>query len=184
MKKIVPSNREIIVHFISLFIKSFLLVAILSTIVAQLSVRVITPINLNEGNRIQMWEEKIQSLPNLQVSSNNEIKEISRSVCIASDATNIKESLIISITFYESKMNKHATSSAGYRGYMQATTRDVFEFAEVDFMRGAKKLQQWIEYRNGNLRYALASYNGGTYPPPSSYDYADKVIKLARKLDG
>lgn len=181
--KTMPSRGEIIVHFVSLISKSFLLLVIICTIIAQLSEKIITPINLNEGDRIHIWEQKILSLPNLQVASTQEVKDITRSVCIASDATNIKESLIISISFYESKMNKDAKSSAGYKGYMQATTKDIFEFAEVDFMRGAKKLQRWIEYRNGNLRYALASYNGGTYPPPSSYDYADKVIKLSRKLD-
>ena len=66
---------------------------------------------------------------------------------------------------------------------MQATTHDIFEFSVVDIMRGSKKLEQWIKYRKGNLRYALASYNGGTFPPKSSYDYADNVIKLARKLE-
>jgi len=176
-------NKEIIFHFVSLFIKSFLLIIILCTIVAQLSTRVITPINLNGRDRIEVVENQIQSLPNIHISSKKEINDLSRSICVASDVTNIKESLLISIAYEESRMNKNAKSTAGYRGYMQATTKDIFEFAEVDVMRGAKKLQRWIDYRNGNLRYALASYNGGTYPPQSSYDYADKIIKLARKID-
>ena len=174
------TNKEIIRYFISLIGKTFLLSLILCTIVFQLSARTITPIKMNEVDKVsEIKSDLVKLAPKM---SDKYLTEVSKSIKIASDATNINEKIITSVAFYESKMQHDAKSPKGYKGIMQATTHDIYEFPEVDIMRGAKKLQNWLEYRNGNLRYALASYNGGTYPPKSSYVYADDVIQLAKKL--
>lgn len=176
-------NKKIIHHFLKMFVKSILLIILISSIIIQLSDKNITPLNMisNEQNKIEEIKYHLNYLtPHL---TNKEVEDISSSIKISSEVTNIDERIIISIAYYESKFKKNAVSSAGYKGIMQATTHDIFEFSVVDIMRGSKKLEQWIKYRKGNLRYALASYNGGTYPPKSSYDYADDVIKLAKKLE-
>jgi hypothetical protein len=187
MKKIhIITNKEIIRNFISLFVKTFLLIVFTCHIVLQLNDRTITPVKVTITKPYDKVEEIKQDLQHLVPDLKNQktfLTDVSKSIKIASDVTNINDKLITSIAFYESRMNKNAISSAGYKGIMQATRHDVYEFAEVDILRGAKKLETWIKYRNGNLRYALASYNGGTYPPTSSYGYADKVIQLSRKLE-
>ena len=176
------SNKEIIVNLVSLITKSFLLLIIIGSIVSQLNNHNIIPVKMSpEEDKVSEIKSDLQQLTsNL---SNTDLNEVSKSIKIASDATKINDKIITSIAYYESKYNKNARSSEGYRGIMQATTHDIYEFPEVDIMRGAKKLEKWIQYRNGNLRYALASYNGGTYPPPSSYEYANRVIHLAKKLE-
>ncbi len=177
------TNKEIFLDLISLLTKSFLLVILIGTIVFQLSDRNITPIKMVETDKVEEIKQDLQHLVPKLKEQKEYLTDVSKSIKIASDATNINDKLLTSIAYYESKMNSRAISSAGYRGIMQATTHDIYEFAEVDIMRGAKKLEKWIEFRNGNLRYALASYNGGTRPPKMSYEYADDVIKLARKLE-
>ena len=175
------TNREIIIHLISVCSKSILLIIMIGCIVFQLSYRDFRAINnAVKNDKISEIKTYLQQLtPTLP---NDYLNDVSRSIKIASDVTNINDTLITSVAYYESRMNKDAKSSAGYKGIMQATTHDVFEFAEVDVLRGAKKMQYWISYRKGDIRYALASYNGGVFPPKSSYDYADKVIQLSRKL--
>jgi len=176
-------NKKIILHFLKILVKSILLIILTCSIVIQLSDKNITPLNMisSDQNKIKEIKYHLNYLtPHL---TSKEVEDISKSIKISSDVTNIDERIIISIAYYESKFRKNAVSTAGYKGIMQATTHDIFEFSVVDIMRGSKKLEQWIKYRKGNLRYALASYNGGTFPPKSSYDYADNVIKLARKLE-
>lgn len=186
MKKMNISNKEIIMNFISLLTKTFLLIVFASYITIQLSNRTITPIRmtaLHEYDRVEEIKQDLTHLVPALKKQKGYLEGVSKSIKIASDATNINDKLLTSIAYHESRMNSKAVSSAGYRGIMQATRHDIYEFPEVDVMRGAKKLEVWIKYRNGNLRYALASYNGGTYPPQSSYGYADDVIYLARKLE-
>jgi hypothetical protein len=174
------SNGEIVLNLISILTKSILLIIFVSVIVIQLSNRTITPIKMNGSDRVSSLATAIQDLP-VKVSK-DEIYIISKSICLASDATNISESILTAKIFIESRMNKNAVSSAGYTGLSQSVKGMKFQYSEVDVMNGAKELQDWIKYRKGNLRYALASYNGGTYPPPVSFDYADNVIKLSRKI--
>jgi len=175
------SNREIITNLFFWATKSIMLILVIGCIVFQLSerdlraIRVIPP----KDKVAEIKEDLKQLTPNLP---NAYLEDVSKSIKVASEVTSINDKLITSVAYYESKMNHNAQSNKGYKGIMQATTHDIYEFAEVDIMRGAKKMQNWIKYRNGDLRYALASYNGGTYPPPSSYLYADKVIQLSRKL--
>jgi len=177
------SNIKLFFRLFSSIIKTFLLILLISCIIFQLSNKIITPIKINDkaDKAEQIQQDLITLIPNLS-KSNNYVKEVSFSIKVASEVTNIDDKLLTSIAYYESKMDKNAKSSAGYKGIMQATKHDVYEFAIIDIMRGAKKLEDWIKYRNNNLRYALASYNGGTNPPKQSYDYADKVIKLAKNL--
>lgn len=174
------SNGEIVLNLISILTKSILLIIFVSVIVIQLSNRTITPIKMNGSDRVSSLATAIQDLP-VKVSK-DEIHIISKSICLASDATNISESILTAKIFIESRMNKNAVSSVGYTGLSQSVKGMKFQYSEVDVMNGAKELQDWIKYRKGNLRYALASYNGGTYPPPVSFDYADNVIKLSRKI--
>jgi soluble lytic murein transglycosylase-like protein len=176
-------NKKIIFNFLNMIIKSILLVFLTGTIVIQLSDKNITPLNMMDNNENKIKEIRYHLNYLTPHLTNKEVEDISKSIKISSEVTNIDERIIISIAYYESKFKKNATSSAGYRGIMQATTHDIFEFSIVDIMRGSKKLEEWIKYRKGNLRYALASYNGGTYPPKSSYEYADDVLKLAKKLE-
>jgi soluble lytic murein transglycosylase-like protein len=177
-------NSKIILQFLTEIIKSILLISLICLITTQLSTNNITPLNImDEQDKIKIQEIKYHLQYLAPQLTSEEINDISKSIKISSEITNIDEKIIIAIAYYESNFKKHAISTAGYKGIMQATTHDIFEFSIVDIIRGTKKLEQWIYYRKGNLRFALASYNGGTYPPQSSYQYADNVIQMVRKLE-
>jgi soluble lytic murein transglycosylase-like protein len=176
------NNKDIFLNLISLSTKILILIFLIGNIVIQLSDRVITPIKKIElqDKIVEIQNDLITLVPNLP---KKEVYEVSNSIKVASEVTKISDKLITSVAYYESKMNKNAKSPKGYKGIMQATKHDVYEFAIVDVIRGSKKLEEWIKYRNGNIRYALASYNGGTKPPKQSFDYADKIINLANQLN-
>ena len=174
-------NKNISFYLLSLLTKTFIMIFLIGVMIIQLSDKIITPIKMKEEDKVVEIQKDLKLLvPSLSKSS---VNEISNSIKVASEVTNINDKLLTSIAYYESKMNKDAKSSKGYKGIMQATTHDIYEFAIVDVMRGSKKLENWIKYRDGNLRYALASYNGGTRPPKESFDYADKIIQLAKNLN-
>ena len=176
------TNKEIILKLISLVAKTLLLIFLVANIIIQLSERIVTPIMppIQFDKTAEIKGDLKSLVPDL---SEGYAEEVSQSIKIASEATKINDKVITSVAYYESKMKPNVVSSAGYKGIMQATKHDKYEFAVVDIMRGAKKLENWIQYRKGNLRYALASYNGGTNPPKKSFDYAEDVIRLTKKLE-
>lgn len=174
-------KRKEIFKIISLLTKIVIMIFLVFSIVIQLGRNIIVPININvENNKKAEIKSDLKMLvPDISDSFANEISD---SIEKASEITNINDKILISVAYHESKMKPHVVSSAGYKGIMQATKDDKYEFALVDIIRGAKKLENWIKYRKGNLNYALASYNGGTNPPQQSFKYANNVIKLAKKL--
>jgi len=173
---------EEIFKIISFISKIIIIIFLFFNITIQLGNNIIVPLKINGENdkKIEIKRNLKMLVPDLSDSLANEISD---SIEIASEITNINNNILISVAYHESKMKPHVESSAGYKGIMQATKHDKYEFAIVDIIRGAKKLEDWINYRKGNLTYALASYNGGTNPPQQSFTYANKVIKLAKKLD-
>jgi soluble lytic murein transglycosylase-like protein len=172
-------TKQVILHIAGVLTKSFLLIILITSIVYQLSTPMIVPIKLADSNKVNLIKNDLKKLG----VSNNDLHDISKSIKVASEVTNIDNTILTAVAFKESRMDKNAKSRKGYKGIMQATQHDVYEFSIVDIIRGAKKLESWIKYRNGNLTYALASYNGGTNPPKSSFIYAHEVIQLARSLN-
>jgi len=176
------SNKDIVMHMINILTKTFILVILISCIIFHLSNKDLVAIR--EGKTIDKVEQIKNDIKSLTPAiSKEELADVSKSIKLAADVTHINDKIITSVAFHESTMNKNAKSSKGYVGYMQATNHDIFEFSEVDFIRGAKKLKKWINYRHGDLTYALASYNGGDSPPNESYDFANKVLHTARNLE-
>lgn len=49
--------------------------------------------------------------------------------------------------------------------------------------KAQKILEAHIKDTKGNLRKALAMYNGGDRPPKKSYDYADRIITRANLIN-
>lgn len=45
--------------------------------------------------------------------------------------------------------------------------------------KAVRILEDLIKMNHGKLRPALAQYNGGPRPPPSSYRYADRILRRA-----
>lgn len=175
-------NNKIIFRLFCSIGKSLILVFLVGIIINQMSNKIINPIKINDIDPVASIQNNLVKLVPELNKNTKFVQEVSYSIKVASEVTNIDDKIITSIAYYESRVNEKAKSSKGYKGIMQATRHDIYEFPEVDIMRGAKKLESWLKHRKGNLRYALASYNGGNNPPKQSYDYADKIIKLTQKL--
>jgi len=84
--------------------------------------------------------------------------------------------LLASIAVPESNQNPNAVSPKGYRGRMQSTREKLPD--SVEMMNGAEDFVEFLHYAKGNVKTALAMYNGGMKPHGESYDYADRVIHV------
>jgi hypothetical protein len=130
-----------------------------------------------EDQKITMIKEDLKKLG----APERNLNSYSKSIKIASEASNIDDRILTTVICKESTFKINAKSKKGYKGLMQTRIASM-EHPEVDIMMGAKELQKWILHRKGNMEYALASYNGGNKPPKESWDYANKVIKIAQSL--
>lgn len=85
--------------------------------------------------------------------------------------------LLASIAKVESGNRPDVVSPKGYKGRMQSDTKK-YRFDSVETLNGTEEFKEWLKMRKGNVEFALASYNGGTYPPPVSYTYARTVLAI------
>ena len=102
----VKTNKKIIIHFLKTLVKSILLIFLTCFIVIQLSDKNITPLNMisSDQNKIKEIKYHLNYLtPHL---TSKEVEDISKSIKISSEVTNIDERIIISIAYYESKIRK------------------------------------------------------------------------------
>jgi len=143
--------------------------------------QIIIPMNKVVNNspkkveKIDLIKEDLISLG----APNHEINNLSKSIKLASDATNINDKIITSLMFTESNFRKKAISSKGYKGLMQ-TEKASFGYSEVDTLMGAKVLQEKLRISKGNLHRALALYKGGNNP--QARKQASEVIKVYKTL--
>jgi len=91
--------------------------------------------------------------------------------------------LVLGVIDTESKFRKYAVSSAGARGYMQVMPFwiDVIGKSEhnlfslrTNLRYGCVILRHYLDIERGDLRRALARYNGSL---DKKSDYADKVVR-------
>jgi len=160
--------------------KIFLLIGLTTLLTFQLLQigNIIQPLkNLPTNLRLELIKRDLQ----LFGAPQNKIPVISLSILIASNVTNIDERIISTVVLKESNFRLTAVSNKGYKGLMQTRIASM-QYPEVDIMMGAKELQKWLIYREGDLRYALASYNGGEIPPKVSWKYADEIIRIVKSL--
>jgi len=109
------------------------------------------------------------------------IDVLQKSIHQAAKSTGFKPELITAVMYKESQFNENAVSPKGYKGLMQ-TKWASFEYPEVDTLYGAKELEMWYRYSKGDVRRALAHYNGGMKPPKCSWRYSDETYNLYLKL--
>lgn len=159
--------------------KLFLLIICVSTITLQMKDigEIWKPVKTVEDETIKLIKQDLRKLG----VSNNRLEVMSKSIKVASEVTNIDDRIITTVISEESNFKLKAVSSKGYKGLMQTRVASM-EHPEVDIMMGAKELEKWLKYRHGDLKYALASYNGGTNPPKISWTYAENVIRTVQSL--
>lgn len=108
-----------------------------------------------------------------------DLEILSKSIEIASNATNINHKILTALMSTESNFKKDAISSKGYKGLMQTKVAS-FGYSEVDTLMGAKVLEEKLRYAKGDMLKALALYKGGNNP--LALRYAKNVIKVYNRL--
>jgi len=106
---------------------------------------------------------------------------LQKSIHQAAKSSGLKPELITAVMYKESQFNENAVSPKGYKGLMQ-TRWASFEYPEVDTLFGAKELEMWCKYSKGDIRRALAHYNGGMKPPKVAWEYSNETYNLYQKL--
>lgn len=93
--------------------------------------------------------------------------------------TSINPYLIATIASTESDFIATAISPVGYKGVMQTPTATM-RYVDVDFLHGARILQDKLLYTKGDLRLALTLYKGGNNKVAKQQ--ADYVLKLYKTV--
>jgi hypothetical protein len=94
---------------------------------------------------------------------------------------NLKPEVVVALIKVESGYNIHASSPTNDHGLMQLHGKRIYDI-KGNINEGCDELMWRLENKGGDYRAALAGYNGGTYPPPVSWGYADKVLGLADQV--
>lgn len=114
----------------------------------------------------------------------------------AAHETGFPVSLLVAVAWEESRMNPHASSSAGARGLLQLMPRTASALGtnpddpRASISAGARYLSEMLRRFGGNLELALAAYNAGPTavakaggaPSLATLRYAKNVELRAVKL--
>jgi len=84
--------------------------------------------------------------------------------------------LVLALIQTESGGDRYAKSATNDHGLMQLHARPIYSVRE-NVMVGIEHLATCFR-NNKTDRGALAEYNGGPNPPPRSYDYADRILRM------
>ena len=97
-----------------------------------------------------------------------------------------KPKLMTAIAIKESNGNPKAVGDGGAsKGAFQVQAKHWGHVSNDPIKQAIQSeaiLDELLIASRGRLRCALAKYNGGNNPPKAAYQYADKVIKIARSL--
>ena len=165
---------QILKHSIFFCAKSillFLFVTMTVTQVVEIS-KIVNPIiKVNQIETTNNIKENLAALG----APKHEIQNLSKSIKLASDATNINDRLILALMFTESGFKRWAISPKGYKGLMQTTIAS-YDYSDVDTLMGARVLQEKLRITKGDLYKALALYKGGDNP--EAWGQAKKVLEM------
>ena len=100
-------------------------------------------------------------------------------VAQAAQSTQIPPSLLVSLAWYESRLNTAAVSRRGAVGALQVMP--MWLKGRTPIESGAAALVWWRTRANG-WRQAVAMYNAGHKPGRHAYRFADRVLALAEAL--
>ena len=138
----------------------------------------IVPVNLVRESEITNKCFISKNLKFLGVSD-NKVEKLKEAILIASNATSIKEELIIALVKTESEFINNAVSSKNYKGLMQTPTA-TFIYSDVDILHGTRILEDKLRITKGNLLKALTLYKGGNNN--QARKYAKQTLTLYKKL--
>lgn len=110
--------------------------------------------------------------------SDAQVYELSLAVARECRQRNLKAHVVLGLIKQESNYNPNVTSHTNDYGLMQLHGKAVFDIRQ-NISLGCDELEWRLKGKGGDYRSALAGYNGGTYPPPVSWAYADKVLGYA-----
>ena len=127
-----------------------------------------------------------QSFPLQQASIENGLgdpgEKILKAVRIASQQTDLSEPFLLSLMYSESSFKHKAISSKQYKGLMQIPQSVFYE--DANCLIGARIFLEKLRITDGDYRKALILYKGWSLNHPEGKRQADKVLLLARKLNG
>jgi soluble lytic murein transglycosylase-like protein len=176
MKKLIA--KKVMLAVTEMTVKLFILVfcvIFLNTQFTEMS-RVAVPVLVSQENSVDPTEVALLSLG----APRKEVKELTRAVRIASQATNFAEKLTVAVIYTESRFNRNAVSSAGYKGIAQTPTA-TFKYPAVDALHGMSILRDYYN-ATGNLEDALTLYKGGKLTNNTARGYARETIRIYENL--
>jgi len=176
MKKLIA--KKVAIHVTELTAKLLILifcVGFLTTQFVEMS-RVAMPVLVSQENSVDPTEAALVSLG----APKKDVKELTKAVRVASQATNFSEKLVVAVIYTESRFKKNAVSPAGYKGLAQTPTATM-KYSSVDVLHGMSILRDYYNV-TGNLEDALTLYKGGKLTNSVARAQAREVIRLYENL--
>jgi len=176
MKKLIA--KKVALYVAELTVKLFILVFCMSFLSMQFIEmdRVAMPVLVSQENSVDPTEAALVSLG----APKKEVRELTKAVRVASQATNFSEKLVVALIYTESRFIKNAVSPVGYKGLAQTPTA-TFKYPTVDVLHGMSILREYYNI-TGNLEDALTLYKGGKLTNTIARRQAREVIRIYENL--
>lgn len=184
----------ILFFFIALLVSlchSSLAIANTTTIDPDLRKRLISAINqsssFDDRFHAEVWLLDMSTRLSIRVKDSETRLKLLRSIHREASRVNLAPELIIALIDIESRFDRFAISRSGAQGLMQIMPFWLNEIARPDdnlmdmdtnLRMGCTILKYYIDMEKGNLRRALARYNGSL----GSWVYPNKVMSVLSKL--
>lgn len=110
--------------------------------------------------------------------TDKQVYDIAWNIARYSRMNGLRPEVVVALIKVESGYNINASSPTNDYGLTQVHGKCIYDI-EQNIATGLDELGWRLKGKGGDYRAALAGYNGGTYPPPVSWGYADRVLGLA-----
>lgn len=137
--------------------------------------KTVVPIQIDSG------KDRVQNI--LSHLGLQDRKDLARAFRLASDATGLKETLLIALMTTESSGNQNIISVKGYAGLMQVPQGPQWRVSAVNVMAGAFILKEKLRYTSGDLEKAILFYKGYPDKDHRGRQQVNKVMRLFAWLE-
>ncbi len=113
--------------------------------------------------------------------SDAEAYDVALSIARETRQRTLRPELVAALIDVESSYRVEAVSPTNDHGLMQLHGEPVYDIRR-NIALGCTELAAWRSQYDADEREMLAHYNGGNRPPACSWEYADRILRLAEQV--
>lgn len=113
--------------------------------------------------------------------SDSQVYDITLAIARNARQRGLRPELVAALIAVESSYDPRAVSPTNDHGLMQLHGEPVYDPGK-NIALGCAELAAWRAQYDADEREMLAHYNGGNRPPACSWEYADRILRLAEQV--